>query len=201
MRQTWKWVCWLSEEPKRVDESHRAGTRIGSRARTLCMQVALDLLEEDAQCAIEGLPLMVKGVAQPLGKRYHPLAHRQWRQDMVDEMGRALGHAPGIAGGTDGAALTGEGEEEIMSALPTARPGETVGQNAALQIMAQLPLGVGRDALVLPVVLRAGKEGLQMVLHRAVERCFGGASPMAGCGDASLRLGGHVRIPGRAEGL
>jgi leucyl aminopeptidase len=47
---------------------------------------------------------------------------------MVDEMGRALGHAPGIAGGTDGAALTGEGEEEIMSALPTARSRKAEGR-------------------------------------------------------------------------
>ena len=68
------------------------------------------------------------------------------------------------------AAFAGEGDQEIVAALPTTRPSEAVGQDAALQEAAQLPLGVRRDALVLPVVPAQGKEGLEVVLHRPVER-------------------------------
>ena len=59
---------------------------------------------------------------------------------MIDEMGRGLRHAPGVAGGADGAAFTGEGHQEVVSALPAPRLGETAGQDAALQIAAQLAL-------------------------------------------------------------
>jgi hypothetical protein len=53
-----------------------------------------------------------------------------------------------------------------MSALATTRPGETVSQDGALQVGAQLALGVRGDALLLPIVATEGEEGLEMVLHR-----------------------------------
>ena len=70
---------------------------------------------------------------------------------MIDEMRRGLRHAPGVARGADGAASTGKGHQEVVSALIATRPGETAGQDAALQIAAQLALGVGRAALALPL--------------------------------------------------
>jgi hypothetical protein len=111
---------------------------------------------------------------------------------MIDEVGRALGHAPRVARGANGAALTGEGHQEIMNALATTRPGETVSQDAALQVGTQLALGVRGDALILPIVATEGEEGLEMVLHRTLERCIGGTAPAVGGGCASLLLHGHV---------
>lgn len=38
----------------------------------------------------------LKEVAPPLGRRQHPLPHRQARDDVVGEMGGGFDHAPGI---------------------------------------------------------------------------------------------------------
>jgi len=113
---------------------------------------------------------------------------------MIGEVSRALRHAPGVAGGTDGAARTGEGHQGIMTTLAATRPGEAIGQNAALQVGTQLTLGMRRDAHILPVVAARSKEGFEMVLHRPVERRIGGASSAIGGGSASLRLTNHLCI-------
>jgi hypothetical protein len=114
---------------------------------------------------------------------------------VIDEMGRCLGHPSSVAQGADGAAFAGEGDQEVVATLLATRRGEAIGQNTALQVATQLPFGMGRDALVLPIVVTEGEEGLEMVLHRAVERCIGGTAPAVGGGRASLRVDGHVRIP------
>jgi len=88
---------------------------------------------------------------------------------VIDQMGRALGHAPGAARGADAAPLAGESDEKIVAALPATRTGEAVGENTALQVATQLPFGMGRDALILPILVAQGKEGLEVALHRAVE--------------------------------
>ena len=46
-----------------------------------------------------------------------------------------------------------------MTALLAPRPRKAIGQNAALQVLPQLPLGVRRDAPIFPVVVAQGKEG------------------------------------------
>ena len=86
-------------------------------------------------------------VAQALGHRQHPLAHRQRREDLVDQMGGRLGHAPRVAGGTHAAAFAGKRDQEIVPALPAAGTGEAVGQNAAFEVAAKLPLHVLRHAV------------------------------------------------------
>ena len=184
-----------------MDESDRSGARIRPRTRAVCTQVALDLIEEDPQGAIEGLTVMLKVVAQALGQGQDPLAHRQRGQYMIDEVSGGLGHAPRVARGADGAALTGEGYQEVLSALPTTRPGKAIGQDATLQVGTQLALGVRRDALIFPVVMAQGEEGLQVILHRAVKRCVVRAPPAVGGRRASLRLDGHGRIQEAVERL
>jgi hypothetical protein len=57
-----------------------------------------------------------------------------------------------------------------VAALPATRPGEGIGQDSTLQVGTQLALGVRRDALILPVVVAQGEEGLEMILYRPVKR-------------------------------
>jgi hypothetical protein len=120
---------------------------------------------------------------------------------MLDQVCGSFRHPPGVAREADGAALTGEGDQEIMTALPATRPRKTVGQNAALQVGTQLPLGMGRDALIFPVVVTQGEKGFQVILQRTVKRCVGGATAAVRGGCASLRLDSQVRIPNRVEKL
>lgn len=115
---------------------------------------------------------------------------------MIDEMCRGLGQAPGVARGADGAAFTGEGLQEVVSALIATRSRQTVGQDAALQIAAQLALGVGRGPLFFSVVAAQSKEGFEVVLHRPVERCCGGAAPAVGVHPCDW-----TAMPGSRNGL
>jgi len=56
-----------------MDEGHRTGTCIRPCARALRTQMALDLVEEDAQGAVERLAVMLEVVTQPFWKRQDPL--------------------------------------------------------------------------------------------------------------------------------
>src|SRR6185369_15163449 len=60
--------------------------------------------------------------------REHPLAHGDvgW-EDVLDEMCRALGHAPSAAARTEAPPLTGEGEQAFERAVAPANPGEAMG--------------------------------------------------------------------------
>ena len=113
---------------------------------------------------------------------------------MIRQVGRGLHHSAGIAGGTDAPAFTGEGNEKIMAAVAAADTGKSIGKDTALQIAPQFTFRVRADALLLPVVPAQGEEGLQMVLHRAVERGVRRAAWLVGGRDASQRLDGHVRV-------
>ena len=126
----------------------------------------------------ERLGVAVQEVAQALRDRQHPLAHRQRREDLVDQMRRRLGHAPGVAGRTYPAAFARKRDQEIVSALLAASAGEAVGQDAAFEVAAKLSLHVLRHALAVGVPLAGERQvGLQMALHRAVQRCALGAAP------------------------
>jgi hypothetical protein len=61
------------------------------------LQGLLNDAQEDAQHQAQHCPIALHVVAQPLGHRQHPLAHRQAGEDMVGEVRRRLSHAPGIA--------------------------------------------------------------------------------------------------------
>ena len=50
-----------------MDEGHRAGSRLGSRAGAAAAQVLLDGIKGDAQGAVEGFPVVLEVMAQPLG--------------------------------------------------------------------------------------------------------------------------------------
>ena len=68
-------------------------------------------------------------MSQPLGQRQNPLAQRQPLDHVVDQVSGGLDHAPGIARvGT--AAPLAEGDQEVMAALLTARPGEPMRQES-----------------------------------------------------------------------
>jgi len=136
------------------------------------------------------LPLQVP--AQPLGHREHPLAHRQGWEDVIDQVGSGLRHAPGVAGRANAAPLAGEGHQEIVAALPTTRPRTTAGKDAAFQVPAKLPLRVGRDRMTVPILVpRERQVGLQVLLEEPVEDGLLGTATGVGGGSAPRGNDGH----------
>jgi len=89
--------------------------------------MGLDRAQEDMQDGAERPRLALQEIAQPLGHREDPLAHRKPREDMIDQMRGGLRHAPGVAGRANAAPLAGEGHQEILATLPATRPGKTAG--------------------------------------------------------------------------
>jgi hypothetical protein len=75
-------------------------------------------------------------------------------ENVLDQMGGGLGHAPGITGGTDPTSLAGESHQEVVTTFGTAGSGKPMGQDAALQIATELPFDVGRYRIVVPALTR-----------------------------------------------
>jgi len=74
-----------------------------------------------------------QGDGQPRLANSHPLAHRHTQDDVVDQVGRRLGHAPGPARRAKAAPLAAEGDQLVMPAVTATQAQEAVGEDAALQ--------------------------------------------------------------------
>ena len=112
--------------------------------------------------------------AQRDRQRQHPLAHRHMGDDVVDQMGRGLRHAPRAARGAKPAALAAEGDELVVAAVAATQPQETMRQDAALKkglelVRHELRQAGGRSGVDL------GEEGRGVLLHQAVKRGLLGA--------------------------
>ena len=98
------------------------------------------------------------------------LAHRQRWQDVIGEMRRRRHHAPGVARRANAAPLAGERDQEVVPALAAAGAGEAVGEDAAVEIAAELPLHVRRHRPVVVMTVAAlGEPGLEVLLDAAIE--------------------------------
>ena len=91
------------------------------------------------------------------GQRHgqHPLAHRQAREDVVGEVCRRLHHAPRVARVAHATAFAGEDHDVVVATITTAGTRKAVGEDAALQILAEsLPhVGLWRVVVAPPVEL------------------------------------------------
>ncbi len=147
-------------------------------------------------------------VAQRMWERQHPLSHRHVREDVVAQMGGALGHPPSGTAGTHGPPLTGEGDEPVGPARPAVKPRETAGEVPTAEKVAELPLDKPRDRLSVAGVRGLREEGLEVVVDERVEHALvrcprsvrdGRAGHPAGrrrdCADLNLREKRRVGSP------
>jgi len=99
---------------------------------------------------------------------------------MVSQMRGGLHHTAGGAGGADAPALAGVGNEEVVPARSAAGTGEAVGEDAAVEVVAQFPLGGCGRARSGAIILKRQPSG-KMGLHRATEqRALGLATAVDG---------------------
>jgi len=83
-------------------------------------------------------------------------------------MRRPLGHTPPATPRAETPALAREGHEAIPSAGGAPKSGETAGQTAAPQEVAELLLDKSREPLAVPQRRGVRTEGLEMVTHDPV---------------------------------
>ncbi len=111
---------------------------------------------------------------------------------MIDQVGGDLGHTPGVARGADATPLAGEGNQEIVATLGTAGAGESVGQDATLQVASKFALHVAGYRVPNGLAFTRQREvGLQVLLDEAVEDGLLGATTGVDSRAASLWTGGH----------
>ena len=187
----------IERSTETVDEAHRPEAGPCRGPCTAFPQMGLDDPQEDMQHRSDRLWLPFQVPAQSLGDGQHPLPDRQGREDVIDQVGGGLDHAPGIARRADAAALAGEGHQEVVATLGTAGAGEAVGQDAALEIASEFALHVAGYRVPIAVAFARQREvGLQVLLDRsdvgAIEGGLLGATTGVESRAASLWTGGHV---------
>lgn len=100
-------------------------------------------------------------------------------------MRRGLDHTPGIPRGAHAAPLARERDQEVVPALSAPRPSAVMGENAAREVTAELPLHIRGHPFGVEVTLAGEREiGLEMALDDAVEqRALGATSAVDGAAD------------------
>jgi hypothetical protein len=102
-----------------------------------------------------------------IGQGEHPLPDGRFGQHAVDEVGGRIGHSPTPTRRTEPPALAREGDEPIVVAGVAVDAQESMGEDAALEIGADLALdeaGDGRSSGSCE-----GEEGLELVADDGVE--------------------------------
>jgi hypothetical protein len=87
------------------------------RYRTKCGNDAVD----DLQDGREQLGMRSEQQAKRDRKREHPLPHRHPGDDVIDQVGGRLRHAPGATARTEAAPLATKGHEPLMGAVGAAQ--------------------------------------------------------------------------------
>jgi hypothetical protein len=103
-------------------------------------------------------------------------------------VGRCVGHAATAARWTEPAALAAEGDEPVVAAGVAVNADESVGQHAAFEIRADLPLDEAGDGR--PFRSRAGEEGDELRADDFVqESLLGLVANVVGDGGRSAGTG------------
>jgi len=120
-----------------------------------------------------------------------PLPHRDLWKDLINQMGCRLHHASGIAGGTDSASFTREGDEKIASTAGTSCSGKAMPQDATRQIVAEIPLELCSNRGTLLIRLpKTGQPGFQMTLHHLINHAaLRQSAPINRSAKCALRRG------------
>ena len=108
-------------------------------------------------------------VAQAVRHGEDPLPDRQSAEDVVDEVRGEACHSPAGTGRADRTALTGQSDEQVLSAPLALEPGEPPGELTAAEELAQLALDEVGQALAVTARSGLGKEGLEVVGYDPVE--------------------------------
>jgi hypothetical protein len=125
-----------------VGVTHRA---CGSAEETLRAVQPLDLLKNDRREAPACRRTVGEKTSQPLRRGDHTLTHRHRLDHMIDEAGRGLRHVPAIAGRTHAPSLAGERHDKPRAAAHAVIACESKAEDAALEVVPQFLLNVGRN--------------------------------------------------------
>ena len=115
--------------------------------------------------------------AHALGEREHPLAHRGFGQNTVNEVGRRVGHPSSPARRTETAPLAGEGLEIVAQAARAVHASEAAEESAALEEAPQLAFDEARPSVAGALIPRTVEEDLEVRHEDLVQHAALGLTP------------------------
>ena len=193
--------------PEALDERDRAALTLADAEERSCATplIRVDGAHEGAKDLTRESCVPGAAIAERIGQREDPLSDGNLGQDPVDEVGRSVGHTPAAAGGTEAAAFAAEGDEPVLPARVAVDAQESVGQDSALEIRADLALDEAGDGSTLRSGM--GEEGDELRADDFVEKgLLGLVAGVVGDGEASIGTGSAIRgersgsCPGGASG-
>ena len=193
----------IGRRAEALDQRDRAAVGLVGFEPGLIEQEARDDAVHHLQHWRHQLGLCGQQQAQRDGQRQHPLAHGHARNDVIDQVGSRLRHAPGAARRAKASALAAEGNQLVVAAVAAAQAQEAVGEDPALQESVELVSHKLRQ------VGASGGHGLLeecrgVLLYQAVQRgllrtvTFVMDRSAVRCPDRSMGLpanGLHARLP------
>ncbi len=108
-------------------------------------------------------------IPQVVRQAEHPVAYGHVRQDVIDQVRRALGHTSSATARAEPTAFAGEGDQPVESTAGAVEPCETAGQPAAAEEVAKGLLDELRQALAVAQRRRLGAERLEVLTHNVVQ--------------------------------
>ena len=108
---------FVSGRAETLDQRDGAGVGFGAFGSGLFDQKCGNDPVDDLQDGREQLRMCSEQQAKRDRKREHPLPHRHPGDDVIDQVGGGLRHAPGAAGGTKSTPLAGKGNELFMGTV------------------------------------------------------------------------------------
>ena len=105
---------------------------------------------DDLQCRREHFGVHCEEATQRDRKRQHPLAHRHFGDDVIDQPGGSFRHAPRPARGANAAPLARKGHPLLVAALRAAHSQEAVRKNSAFEKRVELVFDKLRHARRIP---------------------------------------------------
>jgi hypothetical protein len=131
--------------------------------------------QHDAQDTQAASVVVREGIAKPVRKAQHELAHRHVGKNVLGQVLGELRHSLAATAGADRSAFTAERNQPLVAAASTLDTAESVGEHATSQIATQFLLDEARHA-ALAELCCTFEEGRQMRADDAMQqRIFGSA--------------------------
>ena len=160
----------LKAAPEALDHRHRAAPAT-AHART-AGPVPIETehcADGDAEDRAAELVVPGEEVAHAVGQAEHPLAHRDVREDVIDQVCRLLRHAAAATTRTEAASFAREGHEALVGAVVAPHAREASAERAAGQELPELALDETGKAPAVGAVGDLAQERFQVVADDAME--------------------------------
>ena len=136
-----------------------------ARAATLVRE---ERAQESAQYLAREPGIPGTAIPERVRQRQHPLAYRDFRNDVIDETGGGIGHSAPTTRGAEPSAFARKSQQPVVAAGIAVQSEKASSEDSAVEVGAQFALDEVGDRRAL--FARIGKEGLEILSDNLVEQ-------------------------------